>query len=170
MLNKKQFLDHVIRTALEFLEPEIPHTVEAEQILMGTALQESRLTYLVQIRGPALGVFQMEPATHDDIWANVLKYRQALGEKIHFEFASTYRTPVGPVRTAMADRMATDMLYAAVMCRLQYFRWPEALPRKDDLQGQARMWKRRYNTFKGAGTVEEYLDKAVKRDVMTLWT
>lgn len=38
----------------------------AEDLVMGTAAQESRLTYLRQLGGgPALGLWQMEPATHD---------------------------------------------------------------------------------------------------------
>jgi hypothetical protein len=47
----------------------------AEELLLGTALQESGLIYRRQLNnGPALGLFQMEPATHDDIWADFLTY------------------------------------------------------------------------------------------------
>ena len=42
----------------------------------GTAAVESRMgTYLRQIGGPALGIWQVEPATHLDCWDNWLDYR-----------------------------------------------------------------------------------------------
>ena len=41
----------------------------AENLVLGTAVTESRLKYLKQLgKGPALGIFQMEPFTHNDIW------------------------------------------------------------------------------------------------------
>ena len=50
---------------------------------MGTITQESRATYVKQLgNGPALGLAQMEPATHDDIWINFLKYKTALAEPV----------------------------------------------------------------------------------------
>ena len=47
---------------------------EAENLLMGTAAQESALgEYIRQLgNGPALGIFQMEPETFDDIVRNYL--------------------------------------------------------------------------------------------------
>src|SRR5260221_162978 len=53
------------------------------ELLLGTALQESGLTYRVQLGGgPARGLFQMEPNTHDDIWDNFLKYRVPLATAV----------------------------------------------------------------------------------------
>ena len=41
----------------------------AVQLLLGTAAQESHMGhYLVQVRGPAIGMYQMEPNTYLDIW------------------------------------------------------------------------------------------------------
>jgi hypothetical protein len=42
----------------------IPVTITAADLLMATAAVETALgTYLLQIKGPARGVFQVEPAT-----------------------------------------------------------------------------------------------------------
>lgn len=43
----------------------------SEQLLLGTAIQESLLIHRQQLGGrSALGLFQMETATHDDCWNN----------------------------------------------------------------------------------------------------
>lgn len=45
------------------------HSMAAEQLLLGTAIQESHLKYRRQIGGPALGYFQVGTNTQDDIWS-----------------------------------------------------------------------------------------------------
>lgn len=121
------------------------HSESAAQLLVGTAAQESHLgTYLRQIRGPALGVFQMEPATHNDIWENYIAYQGRLKDDMRARYAM-----------ATAETMVYDLRYAAIMARIHYLRVPTALP--EDIEGQAHYWKEHYNTFLGAGTVEEYL-------------
>ena len=52
-------------------------------LLLGTALVESGLEHIVQTgSGPALGPYQMEHATHDDIWAHYLAYRDGLANRV----------------------------------------------------------------------------------------
>ena len=72
---------------MEFRESVIKPTLEkmglwsesAESLILGTAIQESRLKYRKQIGGgPALGLFQMEPFTHDSIRNDYLDYRKEL--------------------------------------------------------------------------------------------
>ena len=142
MIDKDQ-LRQVIRDSLEPLDLWSP---EAAELLMGTAAQESRLgTYVTQLGGgPALGIFQMEPETYHDIWDNYLKYNIVLRSRVR-EWVT--RTP--------AD-LTYDMRQSCIMARLHYRRVPEALPAVDDLDGQARYWKRYYNTTLGRGTTCEY--------------
>jgi hypothetical protein len=48
----------------------------AGELVLGTAIVESNLTYLKQHgEGPALGLWQVEPATHEDLYANYLNFR-----------------------------------------------------------------------------------------------
>lgn len=122
-------------------------TVAAEELVLGIAIQESGLQYLKQLgMGPALGLWQMEPASHDDIWRNFLSSRPKLASDI-----------LGPYSKPDADRMVWDLTYACAMCRIHLFRAPGDLPRAGDLAGQAAYWKRHYNTLRGAGTVAEYI-------------
>ncbi len=114
------------------------HSPAAANLLMGTAAQESRFgTYLRQIRGPALGVFQMEPATFD--WLQ-RKYGGA------FDFL-----------LRRADEMVWDLRFAILMARLRYRIVQETLPPAGDIDALAAYWKKYYNTEKGAGTVSQFV-------------
>ena len=144
MLDVEQFRKIVIVPALRMTKT---YSQAAEELLLGTALQESRLTYLKQLgTGPAVGVFQMEPATHNDIWANFLAYNPVLAKAVG---KLTHRPT--------AQSMATDLLYAAAMCRVHYLRVKEKLPAEGDIYGQAEYWKQYYNTHLGSGTAKEYM-------------
>jgi len=124
----------------------------AEQLVLGTAIQESLLIHRQQLGdGPALGLFQMEPATHDDCWNNFLKFRTELADKVKLtlEFG----------QQPMPAAMKVNDLYAAAMCRVKYVRAPAALPGQDDITAMANYWKQHYNTPLGAGKPEEFLSK-----------
>lgn len=80
MMDKRQ-LRNLIRRVLIGIGG---YSEEAENLLMGTAAQESALgEYIRQLgNGPALGIFQMEPETFDDIVRNYLSYRPDLCRKV----------------------------------------------------------------------------------------
>lgn len=131
----------------------------AENLLVGTALQESLLTYTQQVGGgPALGYFQMEPVTHDDCWNNYLKYRATLSSKIRSLIQGDDGTGI-PDAKIMID----NPYYAAAMARVKYLRMPNPLPTDpNDIMGLANYWKQWYNTPLGAGKLQEFYDKYVK--------
>ena len=141
-----QLRQYVITPALQLLEMASP---AAEALLLGTAAQESHMgRYLHQLgNGPALGPFQMEPATYRDIWSNFIQHRPAIQQRLGG------RWPMMP----LPDEMVTDLLLAAVMCRLHYRRISAPLPDATDLPGLARYWKRYYNTPAGRGTEAEFI-------------
>ena len=61
------------------------------ELLPGTALVESRLTWRKQMgNGPARGLYQMEIATHDDIWDNYLSYRKSLADNV-LQFKTSHK-------------------------------------------------------------------------------
>lgn len=144
---------HHLRTLI--IRPVLDHirlySLAAEQLLVGTALQESRAHYLHQLgKGPAVGIFQMEPATHDDIWRNYLAYHHGLATLVRqLELPQWYDDD--------AREMAGNLYYAAAMARIHYRRVKAALPAAGDALTMARYWKRWYNTPLGRGTVEEAL-------------
>lgn len=130
----------------------------AEQLVLGTAIQESQLRWRRQLGGgPALGLWQCEPATHQDIWDNYLRYKRSLALRI-WSLApdpEPLRWDVPP----RALRLVMDDAYACALCRIHYLRVPAPLPGADDLEAQAAYWKRWYNTPAGKGQPEEYREK-----------
>ena len=118
----------------------------AVNLLLGTAAQESHLKYIKQWKGPALGLFQMEPETEHDIWNNYLIYHPKITDTIG-KITGHYQP--GPW-------LEWDLAYQIIMARLHYRRVKDPLPKSDDIKGMAEYWKIHYNTPLGAGTVNEF--------------
>jgi hypothetical protein len=140
-----QLRELVIRPTLQDLGLWSP---VAENLVLGTGIIESRLKYLKQLgAGPALGVFQMEPFTHNDIWRTTL-WGTPLGTRVG--------NLIRPFNGIAPDptNMVWNLRYAAAMCRAHYRRIREELPSNNAIE-LARYWKRYYNTPLGAGSVEK---------------
>lgn len=142
---------YVIRPTLETLKLS---STAAENLLLGTIAQESQMGhYLHQIKGPALGIYQIEPATHHDVWKNYLCYHSALSERVFL------------CGQPQEQQLITNLSYATAIARIIYLRAPEALPEDDDLEGLAYYYKRYYNTPKGKATEADFI-KNYKRYVI----
>ena len=145
----RNVLTAAIRPALAALDAGGRAT---EQLLLGTAIQESLLVHRRQLGGgPARGLFQMEPATHDDCWQNFLKFRPTLASKV--------RQTLDAGQEPAANTLEVNDRYAAAMCRVRYMRVPAAMPPADDITAMANYWKQHYNTPLGAGSPDEFLEK-----------
>jgi hypothetical protein len=154
-LSLSQFRDYVVVPALEQLGF---YSLAAEQLVMGTLAQESHGTYLKQLgNGPAMGLFQMEPATHKDLWLSFIKYKRALSGTLlgmtSDSVDENYYASGWPDHNALV----WNNRYAAAMCRVHYYRKSQPLPESNDIKGLAAYWKKHYNTVHGAGTVEEFI-------------
>ena len=124
------------------------HSEEAVALIMATGAAESGYRHLQQIKGPALGFFQMEPATARDIMENYVIYRPK------------YKNALMTLGFDDADLdfcLFTNIAVQAAMCRLHYRRVPKPLPAIDDIGAQARYWKKYYNSHLGKGTVEHFI-------------
>lgn len=145
-LDPRHLRDYVIRPVLHHLELWSP---EAEVLLLGTAAQESHLKWLRQHGlGPALGIYQCERATHDDLWRNYLGYQSELAAKVRQLISAEW---------SAAEQLIWNLGYATAIARVHYRRIRAPLPAAWDLAAQAAYWKRYYNTVHGKGTVEEYV-------------
>lgn len=120
---------------------------EAVSLLMGTAAQESGFgRYIKQIKGPALGIFQIEPNTFNSICNDFLAYNDDLRFLVW---------DVCNIREFDAQDLDTNLELSICFARLKYYTIPASIP--TDLDGQAAYWKKYYNTIYGAGTVDEYI-------------
>lgn len=151
-MNSRQIRLWIVRPILEYLAPEIPNSYVAQELLMGTAAQESNFQYVDQIGdapGPAFGLWQMEKATHDD-HIKWLAGNKSLERKVQrLEIPAI-------IQPNAAIEMHGNLYYAAALCRIHYWRVPEPLP-SHELEDLARYWKKYYNTHLGKGTTEEFI-------------
>jgi hypothetical protein len=149
-MDVNQFKDLIVVQTLQFLDPEIPYSESAVNLLLLTWATESHGgRYIKQLGdGPALGVFQMEPATYRDLWRNYLSYKDGLAGKVN---------GLGLELSAFDDceSMIGNLYYATAMARVHYYRSTYKLPVADDVPGLAKMWKTVYNTHLGKGTVDK---------------
>lgn len=153
MINTGQLREYVIRPTLQRIGL---WSQAAENLVYGTGLVESAYTFLDQTTpgpGPAYGFWQMEEATHNDLWANYLKYQHELRDVL-LVMSGQGGLLVPPVTT-----LHGNMFYAAAMCRVHYRRVQKALPAADDAAGLAAYWKEFYNTPLGAGTIAKATPK-----------
>jgi len=144
-INTKQLIELIIQPTLKEFDLYSP---SAEQLLAATCAQESLMgTYLSQVNGPALGIFMMEPATHDDICLNFLKRKVGWPD-------SNMAINLYPFD---CERLPTDFKYATAMCRIHYLRVKEPLPAFNDIDGIWKYYKQYYNTPGGAATQTQFL-------------
>lgn len=150
----QQIRDLVIIPALTAIGHAEPAAV---RLVLGTGLVESNYEYLAQDGGPALGFWQMEPATCNDLFTRFLYNNSSLHSDV--------------VRLTLAgdlvSQLTWNLKYAAAMCRVKYLSIPVSLPNVDDLEGMAAYWLKFYNAG-GAGTIERFMSVATQSGLMDL--
>ncbi len=145
MFDLTQFRELIIKPVLLDLQMYSP---EAMELLVFTcATESSGGKYLKQVRGPALGVFQMEPATYNDLWQNYI----IKNPRLALILASNFNT----ANMHSEDVMIYDLRYATAMARIFYHRIPKPLPAFDDVHAIWAYYKKYYNTAQGAANEAE---------------
>src|SRR5690348_16020572 len=110
MINASQLREFIIKPVLYDL---VLDSVDAEELLLFTCANESDGgTYLKQIHGPALGIYQMEPETYNDIWQNYIRNKSALNLKMVTHFNCNF--------VPSEERLIYDLKFATAMARIQY--------------------------------------------------
>ena len=139
MLDIKQFRELLVKPVLTELQQ---YSLNAEELLVFTCAAESDGgTYLKQKGGPALGIYQCEPATHNDIWRNYIVNRHQIVSILGMNF--------GVTQIPQPERMITDLRYATAICRIHYLRVKGALPDCKDVDAIWDYYKIHYNTVQG---------------------
>lgn len=146
--DKNQFKTVIEKVLIDFHKKL--YSEAAVNLLLGTAAQESRFgTYFQQVKGPALGVFQMEPKTAMDIKMNYLYPRKKLNLRVINLCSQKYY--------GKDFELEFNLAYQIIMARLHYWRRPEPLPKADDVWGLAKYYKKFFNSYKGKATIEEFV-------------
>ena len=149
----QQVLDLIIRPITPLLmmgKPEFRDNQEFFMTYVGAV--ESGFDNLRQVLdsgnyGKGHGWWQMEPDTFDD---NVNKLNEFPDLKETILKACCLDSMPGK------DVMIWNIRFAYSMARFHFWRYPEPLPKKDDIEGMANYWLKYYNRG-GKGTVERFV-------------
>ncbi len=160
MLDVQQFKTQIIVPTLREFEEFGMYSEAAVNLMLGTVLTESRLSALLQYGGgPALGLFQIEPLTLDDIYKRYLQRedKKELLKKVH-QFMTVQD---------IHEQVVSNLPFAVIMARIRYFVVPEALPSYDDIQALGEYWKKHFNSPGGKGEAHEFVEN-YKRYVLNI--
>lgn len=145
-LSPHSVLEHVIRPVLADL-PAAWRGRSAERLLLGTAAHESDgFQALHQYRGPACGLYQMEPPTFRAV-QDWLDKRPDIARRV-------YKWAANPVTPAQLD---WNLALASAFARAYYFMAPAPLPDAEALPALADYWHR-YWCRGCAGTPQRWLN------------
>ena len=140
MINHSQLRELIIKPTLDKLVMNSDAAVEL--LLFTCAVESDGGSYLKQIKGPALGIYQMEPATYNDIWQNFIRLDNNLLLQFGIHFGA-YRMPP-------EERLIYDLEFATAMARVHYRRVPKALPDAKIPNDIWEYYKKYYNTRQGS--------------------
>lgn len=149
MLDCSQFRSLIIEPVLSKLKV---YSKSAEELLVFTCAAESLGgTLLQQVKGPALGIFQMEPNTYTDIWVNYIRNRNQMATLMAIHFNCS--------KIPEVERLIYDLHFATAMARIHYLRMPGKLPEAGNIEGIWEYYKKYYNTEKGKAKKEDSIKK-----------
>jgi len=160
MIDCMQFREYIVRPALQDINMS---GSKREELLIATCAQESQGgTYIKQLDGgPALGPYQMEGKTYNDLFSGFLSAHVSLAGNI---FKSNYLSQ-RPAPEAMIYnwRLATQMAAVFYMQRTAYMRLDsEPLPDDHDLDQIWNYYKQHWNTKLGATTKDQFVKNYFK--------
>lgn len=152
---KPEHLEFLIDLVLTHMHPTVKYSQNAITLLMLTAAVETHLgEYIYQLnKGPAVGIFQMEPRTEMDLWEYILRKPKLASMMKNFGYDPPWVLPQRGLRSH--TRAAGDLVYQIIMARIYYWRVREPLPGSNPVKGVwnlAEYWKQHWNTPAGKGT------------------
>ena len=144
MFDITQFRQWIVRPALADLQLQ---SAAFEELLIFTCAVESNGgTYVHQIQGPALGIYQIEPNTFTDLWANYIIRTPNVVNLLSLNF--------GLNRVPQPMEIITNLRLATALCAL-YYSWKKANPNSTDANYLWNLYQSLYNTELGAAQMDE---------------
>lgn len=147
----------------EYLKREIKNTLKNSnmysevlyKLLLGTAATESEFGQITkQTNGPALGIFQIEPRTANDIWLNYLSVKPKLKEKVESVLWKNV-----DLNTQLQYNVKYQILLAAINYRRVSEIYNQKLPKDNSIWSLAWAYKKFHNTKSGKGTTKRFFRK-----------
>lgn len=146
MLDNAQFRALIVRPTLEIIGL---YSQEAEDLLVMTMAHESKGgTYIKQKGGPALGIYQMEHRTFEDIYSRILKKSPLMCESISLACG------MNATRLDDHEDLVGNLYFATAIARIYYTQFNEPIPK--DINSLSLYAKKFWNRT-GKATPEQYL-------------
>lgn len=164
-MNPEQLLELIITPTHKYMGGNY-QSDSADLLSLCTAAIESDCGYYIkQVNGPALGIWQMEPDTYNDIIDNC----DAINEK-NVRFYNKINGLWNYNGYGLIHGLVGHPMYACAMARLKYSMDSKALPkvtgnRQEDEQSFWRYYKRVYNTPLGKSTFAKWQVKMEKHKI-----
>ncbi len=146
MFNIKQFREDIVAPTLGALQ--IRNANMAELLVFTCAVESAGGTYVRQIKGPALGIYQIEPATFTDLFVNYVLRKP--------DIANLFTLNLGMHRMPQPEEVITN-LSLATACTAMLYQYRKARLPADSKLTSEQLWdiyKPLYNTVKGASKKE----------------
>ena len=147
----RELRHYVVRPALKHLGMWHP---SAENLLLGTAARESALGFHLKLANhQALGIYQISPRMHRNIWDHFLASKPDLASKVR-GLASQREFLAHP-----HHELATNLVYASAIAWLVYHRCNINIKSvdKNDTVALGKLWQKYFHN-KNAGTVQSFCD------------
>jgi hypothetical protein len=163
-MNPEQLLELIITPTHKYMGGNY-QSDPADLLSLCTAAIESDCGYYIkQVNGPALGVWQMEPVTHDGIWVSCDALNNSVFNRKIYAICGY----------ASDDALVESPRYACAMARLKYAMDSNRLPevtgdRKTDERAFYDYYKRVYNTELGKSTFAKWQVKMEKHKVFEVF-
>lgn len=127
-----------------------------EGMLLGTAIAETHLgTYPdAHPERHGVGLMQMDRIAFDDVQERTRATVKGMCK---------HRLFVDMAKVKYED-LAHCPLLSVLYARLFYMLVPDVFPEEDDVESQARYWKRFYNTEAGSGTAEDFITRHLETE------
>lgn len=147
-------VDYIIKPSLAQLALIKPKadSPASRQFMLAVAAIESRCgEYFKQLgNGPALGIWQVEPATSDDVYYNYLANRQDLLKCIESMKVEIWQTGV--------QQHIVSPMYNCAIARMCVYRQADPMPDFGDRDAMWSLYKKYFNSSKGASTYEKWCE------------
>ena len=135
-----------IRDTLKYLDD---YSLSAENLLLGTAAQESGLG-LCMHEGKRWGIYHLTTTIHKAVWDKYLIHNPELASRIR---------GIAGQHSFLADpnaELITNLKYATAIAWMVYRRCNQPLPDADDVEGLAKYWHRHFHP-KPIGSEQQFI-------------
>ncbi len=154
MVDLDQILELVIRPSLQITGL---HSLAAERLMLFTGMVESGYKNIAQIKGPALGFWQTERRSHEDIKKWLCRTdNKRLKESV---LAASYMDILPDEKP-----LIWNLRYGCLIARIIYYRYAEPLPEPDDAEKMG-YYHFRYFNGNGLGKADKERNAGVYREM-----